>query len=634
MRLKYLTVAGLRGFNEERTFVFGERLTLVGAPNSYGKTSITEALEFLLFGQTSKVAHAESKEEYHESYRNGHWPSDKPAYVEVSFSGDSGQFVKMRIELDASGEIRRFVEDSPVQEWPFTIQAARAASPFILQHALKSLLLVPPNERFRAFARLLGLDNLDDLQRAIVRLCTKPEATVADEAKKALDDLESIESRLAAIPELQKANRDLRKGAGGTDSAFSKFETRTNTLVGKKIPAAERHAHLVRMRDEQAAKIYSGSVALRPLGEYAHEQHITDQENLTAAISSSFLADWANLATRGMAERLQREAELLRVGAHLLADNPESCPLCGQPLTSAIRQQITERHAKAELAGHGFSTQDARSRVERVLSGLRSTAARHRQALESRGSDLLLSTGPKNREKVKKLFGGPNEAAWETVCSASDLVAPLQDALNSSARSLEEAISTCEAAAKSKTETTSQAETLGLALNSYLEAARALTSKLVEIELTLFEPARILRQAVDELAGTAELTLLIELFEKKSAVTRALKIRDVLEGLKDLKKTVEQTMGETMDAAINAEMTNSVMAWYARIRTEGDPDVHFSGFAMDRTKAGDFKKGRVNINAQSYGVELASAVSSLSESKLNALGQGLARKSGHQFRQL
>src|SRR3990172_10538234 len=99
MRLKYLTVAGLRGFNEERTFVFGERLTLVGAPNSYGKTSITEALEFLLFGQTSKVAHAESKEEYHESYRNGHWPSDKPAYVEVSFSGDSGQFVKMRIEL-------------------------------------------------------------------------------------------------------------------------------------------------------------------------------------------------------------------------------------------------------------------------------------------------------------------------------------------------------------------------------------------------------------------------------------------------------------------------------------------------------------------------------------------------------
>ena len=41
---------------------------------------------------------------------------------------------------------------------------------------------------------------------------------------------------------------------------------------------------------------------------------------------------------------------------------------------------------------------------------------------------------------------------------------------------------------------------------------------------------------------------------------------------------------------------------------------------MERTKAGDFKNRRVKVGAQSYGVELASAVSSLSESKLNALG--------------
>jgi len=47
MRLKYLKVAGFRGFNLERTIHFHERLTLVSAPNSYGKTSITEALEFL-----------------------------------------------------------------------------------------------------------------------------------------------------------------------------------------------------------------------------------------------------------------------------------------------------------------------------------------------------------------------------------------------------------------------------------------------------------------------------------------------------------------------------------------------------------------------------------------------------------
>jgi hypothetical protein len=75
-----------------------------------------------------------------------------------------------------------------------------------------------------------------------------------------------------------------------------------------------------------------------------------------------------------------------------------------------------------------------------------------------------------------------------------------------------------------------------------------------------------------------------------------------------------------MDAVIGSDLTASVMKWYERIKTIGDPNVHFSGFAMERTKAGDFKSRRLKVKADSYGVELASAVSSLSESKLNALG--------------
>src|SRR6266404_1225310 len=68
--------------------------------------------------------------------------------------------------------------------------------------------------------------------------------------------------------------------------------------------------------------------------------------------------------------------------------------------------------------------------------------------------------------------------------------------------------------------------------------------------------------------------------------------------------------------AISGEFGGEVADWYGRIRTTGDPDVHFSGFDIKRTAAG----GRVQIKAQSYGKDLVSAVSSLSESKLNALG--------------
>jgi hypothetical protein len=130
----------------------------------------------------------------------------------------------------------------------------------------------------------------------------------------------------------------------------------------------------------------------------------------------------------------------------------------------------------------------------------------------------------------------------------------------------------------------------------------------------------LLRQAIDTSAGTTELSLVIDVLEKRSEIRKAVQILDILDGLKDLKKKVEQTVGEIMDAAIASDLTGSVMTWYDKIRTSGDPDVHFSGFKMDRTKAGDFKSKRVRVDATSYGVDLASAVSSLSESKLNALG--------------
>jgi hypothetical protein len=68
--------------------------------------------------------------------------------------------------------------------------------------------------------------------------------------------------------------------------------------------------------------------------------------------------------------------------------------------------------------------------------------------------------------------------------------------------------------------------------------------------------------------------------------------------------------------AISGELADEVMEWYKRIRTVGDPDVHFAGFDMKKTPQG----GRVQIKASSYGKDLVSAVSSLSESKLNALG--------------
>jgi hypothetical protein len=619
MRLSRLTIAGFRGFNEERTIDFDSPLILLSAPNSHGKTSITEALEFLFFGETSKVAHAQSREEYRDSYRNTHWPRDKAVYIEASVLETDGTPNTLRIELQSSGGVRRLLNGQQVAEWPFAQHARDAGSPFVLQHALKYLLLVAPNERFQGFARLLGLEDVDQLQKVIVSLCTKPEATIPPEGKRALADLVSIESRLDGITELQKAGKDLKKGLAGITAAYAKFDARAGVLLGKGVPAGERLANLVRIRDELAAKVFSGTVALRALDEHTRTRYGTDSVYLASAISTAFLEDWGKLMARAMTERLAREAELLRIGSEIIAQAPDSCPLCQQSLNENLRAQIDQRREVLLRTGAGPSITDVRSRVNGVLRELQESLARHRRVLDSRAHDLRYATSAENGKKVAGLFGDSHEVEWRAVRSAADALVPVETAYGTAAAELTSAISSCEVAIATGGEA-AQAESLGTALNSYLRTARDLEVQLDRAEPTLVGPARILRQKIDELAGSTELTLLIELLEKKPALRRALKIRDTLGGLKDLKRAVEQTVGETMETAISAELTGSVMDWYGRIRTKGDPNVHFSGFAMERTKDGDFKKGKVSIGASSYGVGLASAVSSLSESKLNALG--------------
>ena len=172
MRVKNLTVQGFRGFNEERSIDFHTDLTLIYAPNSYGKTSISESFEWLLYGYTSTVEKADYREEYKGSYRNRHLPEGIQPSVTASFLDRAGNEVKFTGTLLADEAMKKFYNDQEVPQWPITTDISKAHKPFILQHALKYLLLVKPDERFQGFAHLLGLDELDALQKNVVSLCT------------------------------------------------------------------------------------------------------------------------------------------------------------------------------------------------------------------------------------------------------------------------------------------------------------------------------------------------------------------------------------------------------------------------------------------------------------------------------
>jgi hypothetical protein len=259
-------------------------------------------------------------------------------------------------------------------------------------------------------------------------------------------------------------------------------------------------------------------------------------------------------------------------------------------------------------------------RAEQVVRTAQQAIGQHRGLLEGQLTDVFAATEVPNDAKVRAIFGDGHEASLSIVReTAGAMLTPFQ-ALQDTATRAAAALATCDTALSSGTPVLSQAEEVGQALEAYLASVAAYRARVQEAEAALAGPSQIFQQSLDAEAGTAELSLLINVLERRDQIELALRLEDVMSGLKSLKTHVQQALGETMEAVMTTELTASVMRWYGKIKTTGDPDVHFSGFALPRTKGGEFKVRTIAVKASSYGVDLASAVSSLSESKLNALG--------------
>jgi hypothetical protein len=620
MKLKKLIISGFRGFNSERTIEFHEKLTLISAPNSHGKTSITEALEFLWYGQTSKVASADSKEEYKDSYTNRHHPTASTSFIEAHCADPISGDVVFRVESNATG-VRRFVNGKETSVWPFEAELATSARPFVVQHALKSLLLAAPNVRFQGFAQLLGLWEIDSMQQVLVNLCTKPEVHIPATARKLLADLDIFDGRLRSAKDTQPIAKSLASGSSGVDDAFAKLHSRGCKLLGKTVPESELPSSLVALRNAAAAKIYSGSVAIGSLNSTSQHKALVTREKIERLLKTDLLESYTRLALGDAADRLRKELQVLGLGLELVSDQPDTCPFCEQPISKSIRESAKDRHDKLRATiGNGIDISTARADMAASLKELTSSLSTHATLQLERSNELIAANTPEASQKIKALFGKGNEHSLLLVAAAGAAISPASKKLAKAQADSQNAIAVCTDAIHRKAEDVAQVEALIKFLVEYLRSADEYTEKLNDVSPTLAEPTALLQEAIDRQAGTSELSMLIEVLSNRAGIRRAVRIRETLDGLKQLKKHVDQAVGQTMEDAFSTELTGAVMGWYKRIRTTGDPDVHFSGFAMERTKTGDFKNRRVKVAARSYGVELASAVSSLSESKLNALG--------------
>ena len=352
-RISKIELQGFRSFGQARqTINLPDSVAVFWGGNSQGKTSLVEALEFLLTGQiVRREMLASSKDEFAEALRNVHIAPTHPVWVAATVvCADRQQRTLTRRLVDdyrrgsAAGCVSKLEIDgttcaeSDIEHiLGLKLSHPPLRAPVLSQHTLGYLFSISPTDRATYFRAILDTQDLEDFRIGVAALQPVLKAPAMPE----LADLAAIET----VPALSAVAPRLRKAKKEADLVGAILACSSALLSSIAIvPAAQLSsqadqidAELQRRRAQTFPVNFFGRAGLGP--------PVEKPPSFTATASLFF------------EERTKMDVEAKRLidlfsAALLLPDHPDhaqpiDCPLCGTVGTltadrmAFIRKQVS-----------------------------------------------------------------------------------------------------------------------------------------------------------------------------------------------------------------------------------------------------------------------------------------------------
>lgn len=614
--LAWIEVRGFRAFGAEpRRMDLDAPLNVVHGGNSVGKSSLAEALEFLLTGRSSRRDMlGGAKAEYHESLRNVHLPAaDQGVWVAAGLRGSDGQVHEVRRELvcdftQGTECDSRLLVDEVDQPDLATFGLAPAAgsalgAPVLLQHTLRHVLSTEPKQRVAYFKSLLSLTDLDTLRERVVharqRLTSQPSTAagrlfIALSATPFRDFVALLRIPLPTTEEdVTQLVHEALLATGA--KALGRRPDDLPALVGSLQTAIERQREAFFPLSAFVGSPPPADVAAVDLTNYAATLAQADRQ--TAALAPVFTA-------------------VLAVPALTETGLPVDCPVCATPLAltptrlTALRDELrrggaVEAAAQAAIANLRTAVSAADRTRQQALAALPAAGSwapeqvrLARQQMAALGLD-------------EALLGGAGEAVMrvrDAAKAADGAVAALQAALSADVQRLSQRADVDESAHSATSRQLNDALAgLRRAHQDSQDAAAALREAV--------EPAVAARTAsagLNELLEAVQHAGALATELRRAAAQSAAEIR-----LVNAEKALATAAASVLDSRFD-RMSESITRWWLTIRPE-----ELVGFAGVQRRAGGatFVNLMASLRTDSTAAPVERhALGVFSDSQLNALG--------------
>ncbi len=610
MRLIQINPFYFRAFCDNPPIVFNDNLTIFYGGNGAGKSSLSEALEWLFYGYTKRRRKGDeySKNEYKGSYVHSACPVGTAPYVEaeIRLADGSTHFVRRTIKLNKAGlpldqESVLTIDSNIVNDFSsINLSYSEAHCPVIVQHGIQDFIHTRPIERYRVISEALGLSDLvefkDILERAKIQRRNNPPKEVA-QAKVIVTQLTA---KLKSIGLTTLAARWQSENYA-IDADYSLILDKARELSGSQASTLDVILKDVRIRQaDEINKVFDIS-PYRPSSNLA-----TTLEQLPAFVTrikdtdSKFRTAAANYAGATASNYQSAQLEFWKQGLSLLdAKNPEKCPFCEEPTITPNKVQNLRIQLKADE-----TLSKARSSFLYETDQYIATLSQ----LELKLPQLEFSAiSDENESALEKLFES-DKARLQVFAAENRQSALLARELHETIVQVKNSLSSLKTSITRPDRVIGAVAAVADIATRIDKATAAAISNLKQYNetFTTFKP--IFERELSDEVTVAKFTSLIEILSNHDSVRLTVKAKAFDSEFLESQRVVDEYILAQQKAALAGRETE-ILNWYSLLSP--NPDVRFSGLEPGRNE--------FSLKAEAFGRTM-SAAASLSQSQLNCLG--------------